>query len=101
MILKDVVKYNTPILVPTLHLKDNIINELYDFYKYNLNQIITLSIRKNIKEKLVIVPVDNIRGRNIKKIFVDNSCTEKDVYLFLNHNKPINIINGFVTKYYD
>lgn len=101
LLLKDVLKYHIPILVPTLQTKREVLHKLYNIYQYNLNKILLPSTKKDIEENLVLTPTEDTRGRIIEEIFIDNSCTEQDVYMFINYSRITNIVNGFVTKRFD
>lgn len=49
--------------------------------------------------KITYYPTDNLRGRGINWILVDNGCTESDVVKLLDNNYPIAIMNGYITSY--
>lgn len=95
LLIKDAIKYNIPILVPTKRSKIHMANKIY---KYGQLGLISQIERDYAMKNLILTPTENIRGRKIDWIFVDNSCRDLDLCKFLNRNNTIYIANGFVTS---
>lgn len=96
LLIKDAIKYKIPILVPTQHSKRYMADEMYRYGQLNFIPQIT---KDYIMNNLIITPTENVRGKRLSWIFIDNSCKESDIYEFLNKNNTITIANGFVTSY--
>ena len=94
MIIKDAIKYNVPILVPTFSEKNRVCHEMYKMGQLGLGDSIT---EESAKNNLVIALFEDLREGKITKILVDNRCSEWDLETFILKN-PVRIVNGFVTK---
>lgn len=96
LLIHDAIKFDVPILVSTEFFRRNIAHEIYRMGQLELVPPVT---ERYAYEKLVITsPHDNVKGRRMKEILVDNQCSESDVDKFLICYGYPKIRNGFVTK---
>ena len=95
-LIKESIEKGIPILVHNNNAKRYIAHEMYKRGQLLLAPCVT---EQYAMEKLLITPTDNLRGRGINWILVDNGCTESDVVKLLDNNYPIASMNGYITSY--
>lgn len=95
ILMKDSIENNIPILVPNNTSKKYMAHEMYKMGQLGFATPVTEDFALR---NLIITPTENnVRGRKIEKILVDNQCTIVDILNLRNIDIRIKIVNGFVT----